>query len=571
MEGFSLEEKEPALQPNRPVNENDVSLVSRREGGTTWISVLYIRKHLVEVQKKLDDFIAERRKDQLYITGPPGCGKTCFLYLWARRVSVLERKRLLIVQFREKQSCFIWIREAGGPLWRMEKTIDSEDLRQAVKNVLNKNDEEGTPFDLCIHDGVLDKLALCTSMLGTLNNAVTNKVIGKVIHVSSLAFNLSTGGQLLDETGTIWRLSMDSWHMQDYEIAAGCEEFLSQVTRTGGNQLALDLAVLADAIVNEDDKDGAPTPIAEAPGDLNPTIDTGGALQVVKAKYFFAGGSARFMFQFPLHQLRDALDERIRTVTQTHWQFFAQGSVASGTPSAVNTLMQQFKKVCTPVSKYVLFHAYDRCRTELVKSVRAAANSTSNPTLKGWAFELEQIHLIRTSLDSDNVLKYVTNGKGWSFRPTSEVEFDGTHLTMGEVGNSAVIWCQKWNQGCFDIGFYANATLITAQFILQAKHTLELNCIRRLRKALVKKDIPVTKVVHVGVRESNWEVFQFDNATDGTGQQIGTEDPEFEIVICRSPLLQGTSKTDFKCDFDETAFDLKKMYALGRKRGRQSP
>ena len=233
-----------------------------------------------------------------------------------------------------RQSCFIWIREAGGPLWRMEKTIDPEDLRQAVKNVLNKNDAEETPFDLCIHDGVLDELALCTSMLGTLNNAVTNKVIGKVIHVSSLAFNLSTGCQRLDETGTIWRLSMDSWHMQDYEIAAGCEEFLSQVTRTGGNQLALVLAVLADAIVNddadapddnEDGKDGAPTPIAETPGDLNRTIDTGGALQVVKAKYFFAGGSARFMFQFPLGQLRDELDKRIRKVTQTDWQFLPKG------------------------------------------------------------------------------------------------------------------------------------------------------------------------------------------------------------------------------------------------------
>ena len=165
--------------------------------------------------------------------------------------------------------------------------------------------------------------------------------------------------------------------------------------------------------------------------------------------------------------------------------------------------MQQFRKVCSPVSKYVLFHAYDRCKSELVKSMRAAAYSTSNPTLKRWAFDLEQIHLIRASLHSDNLLtvKYVTNGKGWSFRPASEVEFDGTHLAMGEF------W--KFFRNLvpeMEPSFYANATLITAQFIVP----LKLNCIRRLRKTLVEKDIPVTKVVHVGVREINLTVKSFN-------------------------------------------------------------
>jgi hypothetical protein len=36
MKGFILEDKEPVLQPMRPVAEKDLSLVSRREGNTTW-------------------------------------------------------------------------------------------------------------------------------------------------------------------------------------------------------------------------------------------------------------------------------------------------------------------------------------------------------------------------------------------------------------------------------------------------------------------------------------------------------------------------------------------------------
>ena len=56
-----------------------------------------------------------------------------------------------------------------------------------------------------------------------------------------------------------------------------------------------------------------------------------------------------------------------------------------------------------------------------MRAVRAAANKTNNPSLKGWAFELEQIDLIHSSLVSgDSRPEYVTNEKGLVFRPTSE-------------------------------------------------------------------------------------------------------------------------------------------------------
>ena len=68
---------------------------------------------------------------QLYISGPPGCGKTCFLYLWARFVAILEKKRVLIVQFWEQHSCFVWIREPDGNLWQLEEPIDPCNLQYA--------------------------------------------------------------------------------------------------------------------------------------------------------------------------------------------------------------------------------------------------------------------------------------------------------------------------------------------------------------------------------------------------------------------------------------------------------
>jgi hypothetical protein len=104
----------------------------------------------------MKEFWNNEIKSTLYVKGPPGCGKTCFLYLWARFRSVKDNKRVLIVQFRPKD-CFIWIREAGGALWRMDKLIGPSDLFGEVDAFLDNNEVAKTPFDLCIHDGVVDR------------------------------------------------------------------------------------------------------------------------------------------------------------------------------------------------------------------------------------------------------------------------------------------------------------------------------------------------------------------------------------------------------------------------------
>ena len=142
MENFVQETDEPALEPSdRTAEKGDVSLVFRREAEVSTTRVLYIREHLVDVQKELDDFMERPNKSQMYVTGPPGCGKTCFLYLWARRLSVQEKKkRVLIVQFREKQTCFIWIRERGGALWRMNEAIRPSKLEEVVSTILDKKE-----------------------------------------------------------------------------------------------------------------------------------------------------------------------------------------------------------------------------------------------------------------------------------------------------------------------------------------------------------------------------------------------------------------------------------------------
>ena len=81
-------------------------------------------------------------------------------------------------------------------------------------------ENKAMPFDVCIHDGVIDRLVICNDMQSTLNTAIVNGIIKKSIHITLLAFNLSTGRQYLGMATTIEQVSVDSWLLNP--LAAKC-------------------------------------------------------------------------------------------------------------------------------------------------------------------------------------------------------------------------------------------------------------------------------------------------------------------------------------------------------------
>jgi hypothetical protein len=535
-----VEEIEEELGPKAFDEDKKVYSVFRREGQKVFNSVLYIRKHLVELGKTLmKDFWKNQNIYQAYVTGSPGCGKTCFFYLWSRLRSVYEKKRVLIIQFRENQHSFIWIRNKDGTLKRMVKEISVMNILEITSQIIEKN--RSTPFDLCIHDGVLSAQEICIKMLSLLN--VSSSVIKKVIHVTSLAFNLSTGGQVLhhvnDTLVDMVQLSVDSWRLEEYNEAITCTKFTDKIK---------DMLVSgSDDVPNSDDGDGKKPP---------------SLTDIVEAKYYYAGGSARFMFEYTIPQLKQMLGNLCNRVGENAWEHFAKGSISSSSPAAVNTLMQQFDAKATPLSKYILFRAYEKCETDLVKSMKSVASQSSNPVLKGWVFELEQIDLIRLSLESPPEKKdYITNNTGLSFIPHSKSGFDEKQFEEGvsilETGG-LVINCLKWNQGCFDVAFYQENTLVTIQFTVAKKHSLKPMYIRLLRDALLGRKISVDRVVHVGVTEE--ADFAFERSNSGTGRQVHSESPQFKIDVFHSlPLKKETVSSPVKPEFFEDNDSSKKF------------
>ena len=535
MKGF-VQETEKKLPEDRDFGHGKVYVVFRREAEIAFESNLYVRQYLAEFEERITKrFWKNDAKTKLYVTGPPGCGKTCFFYLWARLLSVQEQARVLIIQHRKTESCFVWIREPGGKLWRWEQSMDPQELETTVRSILNKTSLR--PFDLCVHDGVMTSCESSSRLTAKLNSDVVNKKIRKVAHVTSLAFNLSTGGQRLDEKGAIVQETVDSWILDDYIEAIKSPAFVQRLTDSKSPILEKGKKLFAndycDDLISDDEEPGM---------DFN---REGEMTELVAAKHYYAGGSARFMFEFSVETLKELLDSKCGAVSNDQWEYFAQGNVASSTPWAVSTLMQQFKRKAMPVSKYILLKAYERCQSQLVESMAALAKDCGNPAIEGWAFELEQIDLIRLGFRSSSpvvdFVDYITNDQGLSFRPSEQVTFDGQKLKddANVSQDGTVIWCQKWNQGCFDVAFFFNSVLVTLQFTVSSSHSLKPVYIRRLRDALLTKDpsLEPSRCVHIGVTPTG--TLEFDVGPEGTGRRHEkTDTSEFTIKSYSSPPLK---------------------------------
>ena len=157
----------------------------------------------------------------------------------------------------------------------------------------------------------------------------------------------------------------------------------------------------------------------------------------VTHKYYYAGGSARFMFEYTTNALKVHLDDTAKRLRAAEWEEFADGSVAPGSTHAVNSLMQQFSGKAVAVSRYILFIAYEKAGAKLVQAVQAVADATGNSALKGWGFELRQLEIIKSAIKQSDLhgeAKVVRSKEGLAFRPLSDrqLDYDGSTLKPRE-------------------------------------------------------------------------------------------------------------------------------------------
>lgn len=231
------------------------------------------------------------------------------------------------------------------------------------------------------------------------------------------------------------------------------------------------------------------------------------------------------------HTMDDLLERELREmedrVTKELWSSYAELSITMKTDGSVSSLLQRIKGKVFPVSKYFMFRAYEKLKGELVKSLKAAAEAADNPAMRGWAFELEQIHIVTKQLET---ARFVANNDGSLCIPVSKdsiVTYNGKRLTGDTNKTKLLVKCTKWNQGCFDLAFVFDDHLVSANFTISHRHSLKVRYIRYLKRALEAKGRKITKVTHVGVLDdaATLEKFMFTGAEvvgHGNGQPLYT-------------------------------------------------
>ncbi len=489
IDGYLLEYSEHPLMLGEIPDENQIEegkvfTINRYEDRmTSWVAPLYIREHLVDRLGKVRSFLNNIYKNRLYVSGAPGCGKTCFFWMLAG-ILMKQEKRVLFIQYRLHVGCQIWVLEGSVRKRVTSPPIDFTSVKGVVSDLLQTRTGR-QKFDVCICDGVRSKEETCKGLLallkGLTGNAEKHK-ISKSILVTSLQFSIPNSEKSAGDDF----MTIDSWREKDYEKAVLTPHGPGRDILLNDWNYLKSSPTVADQRLTGDDK----------------------LRQAVRQKYEYAGGCARYMFDESMEQLMKVFDDLFRKVGNANWSAFAETTMSDSAPDAVNSLMQQFSSegtdptsMCTPVSKFVLDMAYDKCREALTGAVKSVARITRNGSLAGWAFELSQKDIIHSVLKANlasleanrkaaeenrgatNVLKAVKNAR-LEFVPLAEAEFDGTTIIIegsGKVVSGTVIWFVKPNQELFDVAFYWGETLVTLKFTVAAKHSLGLQYVKPLR------------------------------------------------------------------------------------------
>lgn len=521
----------------------------RREFGVIREVSLYLRPHLLQLRQSVETFIDNARKTRLYVAGPPGCGKTTFFLLYFTEYAARETKMGLLVQYRQSETCEIIVIDGRveNAIYSVSvggKGIDPKDLLSRLKSFVRLHDSDS--FDFIIFDGVRQAVQECQHILGFINTMFRKLNV----HITSLEFDIKGGDGSAGSDGPNEHLAMDSWTYDDYEAAYKDKDFRSK-------QDWLSILGTAEEIegngLSGNQFDGAGDSTGDSSDEaLAASTGTNESLdEVAEAwlkslldrKFYYAGGSARLMFDFNLNDLlKEEEGELKRLETKaghTVWQDLAKLSINAKSGN-VSSLLQRLHGKVFPVSKYFLYRAYQECRNELVKSLKAAAEASSIPAMKGWAFELEQLEIVAEEMESSN---YVANSKA---NPTlvvpisqSWAEYDGMRIKL-EASSSDdvfVIRCTKWNQGCFDLAFYFQRHLLTVNFTISKSHSLKMQYLRFLKCVLENANKPVDNMTHIAVVPDGetCEIFKFDKP-EGNGYSQG--DRLYTVQVgCSSKLV----------------------------------
>ena len=415
---------------------------------------LFMRNASLELLNKLrGDFRGLR------IFGAPGVGKSILVWMWACDEFLTNKKKVLWVHLRKmrfSQSVLM----SGGEVFKVEDTDADYVLFSDA--------------DIIVVDGVTEgESQEYTRNLFYWEGYRKHR---KCVQVASTQLRINKVDDKIDK---ILRFKLPPWTLQEYITACRDREFYNEVS-----------------CMFEDLREGA------ANEDIASLKDEDRE-DVIAEKFFYAGGSARWMFNFTTKQVMEEIMDESQKVDS--FNTLIKGGGGDASKSTVNHLWVEYpvasggglKKSFFFVSQYVAREMLRLCGAADMKLLYTMARDLRNPALLGWVIEMGFIKILHDCACPNDDTHPKSPARVWTFAADGTVDeqtwdvpgiVDFEMDTIGSVKESILrhFWLRpsKWNQGGYDLACLLN---VDGQYVLRfvqvtaaRKHSLKLGYFRDL-------------------------------------------------------------------------------------------
>jgi hypothetical protein len=262
-------------------------------------------------------------------------------------------------------------------------------------------------------------------------------------------------------------------------------------------------------------------------------------IEALSEKHFYAGGSARWMFQKSIQDVQLAIDQKLNSAADV--SVVVQHLKGEAAPDAINSLCQQRRNRDGVVrhffiSQYAIRRATEWADGAMVKLFVQHAEAIGNDAIKGWAFEMRCLfdwkQLVERRFTLSHIDSCVTatvpHVKTCLTQDVPEGVTDSSHTLVwngpesictldrhgfiscaptGAMSNILIV-PKLWNHGCFDCIFWLRGQkeIWFVSATVSDSHSRKLRFIQDVVSKLLEADRPdrvhlVTMVPDAAIRD----------------------------------------------------------------------